>query len=58
MLCRFYYADERQQDGSPTIPVGGPAAGEEYVKLAEDSEQGPWHYTFVKSKGYVDFKGN
>lgn len=53
---RFYYVDERQADGSPTIPVGGPAAGKTYVELAEKKEQGPWAYTFVDGKGYVEFK--
>lgn len=27
-----------------------------YVKLALDDQPGPWHYTFVKEKGYVDFR--
>jgi hypothetical protein len=54
--CRFYYVDERQLDGGPTIPVNGSAAGDMYVELAEKKEQGPWHYTFVKDKGYVEFK--
>ena len=54
---RFYFADERQVDGGPTIPVDGPAAAEAYVELAEDPKQRPWQYTFVKGKGYVDFKG-
>jgi NAD(P)-dependent dehydrogenase (short-subunit alcohol dehydrogenase family) len=53
---RFYYADERQADGGATIPVDGPAAGEAYVELAEKKEQGPWNWTFVKGKGYVEFK--
>jgi len=55
-MARFYYADERQDDGGPTIPVGGPAAGAMYVELAEKTEQGPWNYTFVDGKGYVEFK--
>ena len=54
---RFYYADERQEDGGPTIPVGGPAAAEAYLELAEDKNQRETNYTFVKGKGYVDFKG-
>lgn len=53
---RFYFADERQDDGGPTIPVDGPAAAEAYIELAEGKEQRPWQYTF-KGKGYVDFKG-
>ncbi|KAF2100239.1 putative short-chain dehydrogenase [Rhizodiscina lignyota] len=52
---KFYYVDERQPDGGPTIPVGGLAAGKMYVELAENKEQGPWDYTFIDGKGYVDF---
>lgn len=53
---KFYYADERQADGGATIPVSGPAAGEAYTELAEKKEQGPWNWTFVQGKGYVEFK--
>lgn len=53
---RFYYVDRSQADGSPSIPVNGPAAGDIYVELTEKKEQGPWYYTFVKGKRYVDFK--
>ncbi|KAF2798023.1 putative short-chain dehydrogenase [Melanomma pulvis-pyrius CBS 109.77] len=53
---KFYYADERQADGGATIPVSGPAAGEAYTELAEKKEQGPWNWTFVEGKGYVEFK--
>lgn len=53
---RFYYADERQANGGPTIPVSGSAAGKAYVYLAEKQEQGPWDYTFMEDKGYVEFK--
>jgi hypothetical protein len=56
MASRFYYADERQADGGPTIPVSGPAAGAAYIELAEKAEQGPWNYTFMNGKGYVEFK--
>jgi hypothetical protein len=55
MGCRFYYADERQADGDATIPVNGPAAGDMYYELSEKKEQGPWLYTFVNGKGYVEF---
>ena len=53
---RFYYADERQADGGVSIPPDGSAAAEAYVELAEDGEQRAWEYTFVKGKGYVEFK--
>lgn len=56
MNSRFYYADERQAYGGPTIPVGASAAGAEYIKLAEKAEQGPWNHTFIDGKGYVEFK--
>ena len=54
-FCRFYYADERQSDGGPTIPVNGPAAGRAYVELARDKTQRPPLYTFVDGKGYMNF---
>ncbi|TVY27500.1 putative oxidoreductase [Lachnellula hyalina] len=53
---KFYYADERQANGGPTIPVSGSAAGKAHVYLAEKQEQGPWDYTFMEDKGYVEFK--
>ena len=56
MAYRFYYVDQRQPDGGPTIPVDGPAAGKMYIELAEKKEQGPWHFTFLDGKGYVEFK--
>lgn len=33
----------------------GPAHAEVYVRLTEEREQGPWYYTFVKDRGYIDF---
>ncbi|KIW87309.1 uncharacterized protein Z519_11945 [Cladophialophora bantiana CBS 173.52] len=54
---RFYYADERNAEGLPVgNAVSGSAAAEEYLKLAEQKEQGPWLYTFVKGEGYKDFE--
>ncbi|KAJ9611739.1 hypothetical protein H2200_004923 [Cladophialophora chaetospira] len=53
----IYYADERTAQGAPVgKSVSGPAAAEEYLKLAEQKEQGPWLYTFVKGDGYKDFE--
>jgi hypothetical protein len=43
------------ENGNATIPVDGPAAGEMYLELSEQKEQGPWDYTFVKGKGYAKF---
>ena len=28
-----------------------------YFDLAEAAKQGPWHYTYVKAKGNVAFRG-
>jgi hypothetical protein len=56
IACRFYYAEERQADGGPTIPVNGHAAGDMYVELAEKPEQEPWDFTFMAGKGYTKFK--
>lgn len=54
---RFYFADERKTNGDPAYSrIDGPAHAEAYLKLAEEPAQGPWLYTFVKGKGYVDFK--
>lgn len=54
---RFYYADERTSTGQPAgEAVDGPAAAEEYLKLAERADQGPWLDTFVKGTGYKDFE--
>lgn len=35
--------------------TGGPAAGEEYLTIAERKSQGPWLYTFTEGKGYKDY---
>lgn len=53
---RFYYGDERKTDGTAIYRVNGDAHAEEYWKLAEAKEQGPWLQTFVKGRGYVDFE--
>jgi hypothetical protein len=53
---RFYYADERNDDGSPAYGnVDGPAHGEHYLHLSEGQSQGPWQQTFVKGIGYKRF---
>ena len=57
-LGRFYYADERKEDGSV---AGGGSSGDAhaqfYLDLASRKDQGPWLATFVKDKGYVEFPG-
>jgi hypothetical protein len=56
---RFYFVDERVEDGSsPFQSLNGQAHAEEFYKLATRPDQGPWEYTFVASKGYVDFEGS
>lgn len=53
---RFYYADERKEDGSPVYSaIDGEAHGKFYVELSEAKEQGPWLATFTKGTGYKDF---
>jgi hypothetical protein len=56
IMSRFYYADERNEDGFAVfMDLSGEAAADFYVKLAEGMEQGPWQATHVKGKGYVKF---
>ncbi len=56
-LARFFYADERHQDGKfKGMTLDGPAHGDFYAQLATQAEKVPWHATFVKDKGYVQFK--
>lgn len=55
-MCRFYYADERNADGSPAFSaIDGPAHAKFYLDLAEETSQGPWQQTFVKGVGYQKF---
>ncbi|KAE8448299.1 hypothetical protein EG329_009543 [Mollisiaceae sp. DMI_Dod_QoI] len=54
---RFFYADERHGDGKlKGMALDGAAHGEFYAQLANHEENVPWHATFVKDKGYVQFK--
>jgi len=53
---RFFYADQRQPDGSPMLKgVSGPAHGELYAQLVQQEKDVPWLVTFVEGKGYVKF---
>ncbi|KAK7430750.1 hypothetical protein QQZ08_002794 [Neonectria magnoliae] len=53
---KFYYADERKDDGAPAYSaISGEAAAQMYVSLAEGESQGPWQQTFVKGEGYKKF---
>jgi len=54
---RFFYADERHADGkNKGMALDGVAHGDFYAELANHEENVPWHATFVKDKGYVQFK--
>jgi hypothetical protein len=53
---RFYYADQREEDGTPMYTgLSGQAHAEHYVELIEGKEQGSWQQTFVAGKGYRKF---
>ncbi|KAJ5587255.1 uncharacterized protein N7459_003020 [Penicillium hispanicum] len=53
---KFYYADERNADGTPAYAsIDGEAHGEFYLQLADHKSQGPWQQTFVKAIGYKSF---
>lgn len=55
---RFYYADERKEDGTVAGgAISGAAHAQFYWDLASREDQGPWLATFVKDKGYVSFPG-
>ena len=53
---RFYYADERNADGTPPYSkIDGEAHGQFYAELAESKVQGEWQQTFAKGVGYKKF---
>jgi hypothetical protein len=53
---RFYYADERTEEGKPVgMAVDGEAHAELYLRLASEEKPVEWQQTFVKGKGYVKF---
>lgn len=55
-MCRFYYADERNADGSVAgSKIDGEAHADLFVELAKAKSQGPWSQTFVKGVGYKAF---
>lgn len=52
---RWYFADERLPSGKPVMTdLSGEAHGDTYYELATSNKQGPWNYTFVKGKGYME----
>jgi hypothetical protein len=55
-MTRFFYADERNADGSVKgNALDGPAHADFYAKLVDHEGSVPWLATFVKDKGYVQF---
>ncbi|KAI9706764.1 MAG: hypothetical protein M1820_004734 [Bogoriella megaspora] len=53
----WYMADERMDDGSPTMSkIGGEAHAEFYWELSQRKTQGKWYATFVRGKGEVGFR--
>jgi hypothetical protein len=52
----FFYVDERKPDGSSKgQAIDGLAHGEFIASLIENSDEVPWHATFVAGQGYVRF---
>lgn len=57
MTFRFFYADERLDDGKAKgFEIGGDTHADFYAQLANHEGNVPWHATFVKGKGYVQFE--
>lgn len=53
---RFFYADERTEDGKiKAQALDGPAHAEFYAELVKQEGKMSWDATFVKGKGYVKF---
>ncbi|KAF2121318.1 hypothetical protein BDV96DRAFT_640714 [Lophiotrema nucula] len=53
---RFFYADERNADGSQKgMQLDGDAHADFFAQLASGEGEVPWHATFVKGQGYVKF---
>jgi hypothetical protein len=56
VICSFFYADERNVDGSIMgMQPAGDAHAEFYAGLAEGGEEVLWRATFVKGRGCVKF---
>jgi len=53
---KFYYVDERKQDGAPAYgDIDAEAHGKYYLELAGGKKQEAWLQTFVKEVGYKNF---
>lgn len=56
VYLRFYYADQRLEDGTPMWDgPDGEGHAKLYLELAEAEETRPWQQTFVVGKGYKQF---
>lgn len=56
-MGRFFYADQRQADGGAAyMALDGEAHAEFFSQLVTHEGDIPWQATFVKGKGYVQFK--
>lgn len=54
--CSFYYTDERHENAAPVLDKwDGPMRAEMCYKLATEKGR-PWQQTYVKGRGYVDFR--
>ncbi|KAF2444621.1 NAD(P)-binding protein [Karstenula rhodostoma CBS 690.94] len=54
---RFFYADERNADGSiKGMAIDGEAHADFFAQLASGEGEVPWNATFVKGQGYVKFE--
>ena len=55
---RFYYADQRNADGTVAGgKISGAAHADFYYALAQSEGQEPWLATFVAGEGYTSFPG-
>ena len=56
MYYSFYCTDERHSEGAPVLDAwDGPARADLCFQLAQE-KKGPFQQTFVKGRGYVDFR--
>ncbi|PCD30279.1 hypothetical protein FGRA07_10429 [Fusarium graminearum] len=49
---KFYYADERKEDGSPKYRIDGDAHAKLYWELAHANTQRTWMQTFVRKNAF------
>lgn len=57
LFPRFFYADERNQDGAQKgMDLDGDAHADFYAELAKQERHFPSQAPFVKGQGYVKFE--